>query len=82
MPNTEATMVENLMIALSLLCLKAIAPCDGLGRQAFAPAGIAHAFGGGGLDADAIDIEGKDFRDPRPHGFAVRADLGPLADQW
>ena len=31
------------------------------------------------LTRDRFELQ--NFRDPRPHGFAVRADLGPLADQ-
>ena len=52
-----------------------------LRRQAFAAAGIAHAFRSGGLDADPIDIERQYFGDPRPHGVPVGPDLGPFADQ-
>ena len=52
-----------------------------LGGEAFAPSGEAHAFGGGGFDADAVHAEIQYLRDARAHRLAVGTNLGPLADQ-
>ena len=66
------------------------APCDALSRHlygrdrlggdAFLPAGKAHAFGGGGFDADPAGRDAEDFGDAGDHLRTVRADLGALAD--
>src|ERR1700749_807733 len=48
--------------------------------DAFAPAGEAQPFGRGRLDADLVGPEAGDLGDARDHGGAVRADLGPFAD--
>src|SRR5690349_21354675 len=52
-----------------------------LSGNAFAAAGKAKAFGGGGFDADALWRELQNVSDTLTHGFAVRADLGRFADE-
>src|ERR1700722_2163373 len=75
MPNTEATTVEARGSFIS-----ESHGCGGLGGDAFAAAGKAKTFGGGSLHADAIGRDLQYLGDFRLHGVAVRADLGPLAD--
>src|ERR1043165_6322809 len=77
MPKTEATTVEARGIFISTSQFHS---GDRLGGDAFAAAGEAQAFGGGGLHADPGRIDLQYLRDLGLHRIAMRPDLGPFAD--
>ncbi len=52
--------------------------CDGLGGYAFAAAGEAEVFGGGGFYAYAVDVDAEVCGNVCPHGIDVGTHLGCL----